>query len=234
MKISNHQISANGEQVISLIYANLSKDVNISTVTKEHKGSNGYMSQDENSYQVFINFNLEDNEFEYVLINQLLHCAQIDKGIPILIPVNQADHGAKLMAPMLNSLISDIDAEEQQKNLGFKSEVLEKEKVSLALSNYEKYGNDEHYKELYTAIGAFDLVFLKKNTSDAESFLKLYAIHKQNNPIITEVADTILEILEKYGYTTPQEQVASMRRIVIKIGWRSRFKIYYNGSLQDI
>jgi hypothetical protein len=202
-------------------------------VDKSKPEYNGYALKNNTHYLVYINPKLRDDIFESVLIHELLHCKQIQAGIPGLIPARYGDDIAKFISSEINSVVADIDVEEQLLLLGLHSDYIDNKRYTESLESLNEY-NNKKLIEVYSVMSALNLVLIKKTSNNLSHYEEVYKALSIQDKDITIMAEGINNIIDKYGYKTPRDQIKSIRRIAILIGWRERLKIVYNGFEQDV
>lgn len=207
-------------------------NIKILKIDNSNTKDNGYCLKNNDHYLIYINDKLESNQFETVLIHELLHCKQIQEGYPGLIPAIYGDYQAKYVASMINSVLADIDVEKQLTDMGLHSDYIDYERFKDA----KEYANEnyEDIQQFFSIMSALYLILCKFTARDVAYYEEIYIVFNNKDKGITDLSNKISEIIEKYGYKTPSEYLRSLRRIAIVTGWRDRFKIKYNGIEQKV
>jgi hypothetical protein len=226
-------LSESAEKICNEIINNLSKPVQFNKISKNHiEDDNGYLYEDESQYYIRLNSKLKQDTFESVAIHELLHCLQREGGGPGM-TAREGDEAAGSIASLINSVIYDIDVERRLFELNMHSNEIDNNRFNDCLEALEFYNFDK-LRELYIVSSAMFLILIKRTTANHNHFENLYSMYKGIDDRIVDLADQIDNILEKYGFSTPQEQCRSMRRIAIASGWRNRLAINFNGTIQEI
>lgn len=233
MRILNHEISSQAIEIYNQIIDRLKLPVKIGKVGKDHSESNGYCLKNDDQYLVYVDAKLRDDVFESVLIHELLHCIQIEKGSPGLIAANYGDYVSKTIASMITSLVADIDVEDKLSSFGMHSDYIDHVRYIDAIEVLKEYSN-KNYVEIYPVTSALNLVLIERTSNSSSYYEELYNKLRNQDENIIEIAEGVSNIIGKYGYKTPREQLRSIRRIAIFIGWRAKFRIVYNGVTQEV
>ncbi len=233
MRILNHELSEKTQKIYNEIINDLDLPVEIRQIEGDDTESNGYCQMNDNHYLVYVDGQLEDDVFESVLIHELLHCKQIQEGCPGLIPAKYGDYPARFIASTINSVVADIDVEAQLSELGLHSDYIDHFRYLDAIAAINEY-NNPYLSEVYLPLCALNLVLIKKTSRDPSYYDELYILFENQDDMVIQTAEEIINIIDKYGYKTAREQLRSIRRIAICLGWRARLRIVYNGIEQAV
>lgn len=234
MIVENRKLSEKTQKIYSDIVSNLTNPIKFGHKSSIANSAYGYTLGNEKKHIINISKNLDDEIFEITLIHELLHCLQREKGIPGLIPAVKGDFIALQIASIINSLVSDLDVEEELRKLGISSHVIDEERFKDAKQAYEEFELYNVPSDVKTIVSAINLTLIRNTDKNNNYYNELRNLFLEKSPEIIKMSEEINEVIENHGYKTPREMLRSMRRIAILTGMREKFKIVYNGVEQEV
>ncbi len=228
MDVLGRSLSDAAQTYYSKITAELKYPVQIESLNREaHPGTEGYSQFNDNLHKIYLDQSLSNEVFETTLLKELLHCKHQEVSAPWVRPAVE-DQRLLFYATNINSLVADIYIEKQLSEIGMHSE----EKDLSRLNELVLMRDDEylpHMRDTYVHLCAtlFTMIFF--TCADRERYEEVVQLFEDDQEVI-KLTETLIDIIKTHGYSTPREQMRSIRRIAVCFGLKGKLLLVYNGT----
>lgn len=235
MKILGLDLTERGEQAYQEIKDSLTKPVIINKLDpKMVLDTNGRMSEEENHFRIELNVKMDREAFDSVLIHELLHCKQLQEGSPSITAAYENDT-LSVLASAINGMVNDIDVENRMEAYGLHSEKIDWNRYQDFKELLSYIDDEPELNEPGIILGACMLILIKYTSHFKEHYDDLIHHIKEKGYLeFLELAEKFDEILKTHGYSSPREQLRSLRRIAIATGLRDEFLLVVDRIAQEI
>lgn len=235
MKLLGLDLTERGEQAYNEIKGSLIKPVIIQKLDPNKVlDTNGRMSEEEDHFRIELNVKMDREAFDSVLIHELLHCRQLQEGSPSITTAYE-DDTLSVLASAINGMVNDIDVENRMETYGLHSEKIDWNRYQDFKELLYYLDDEPEMNEPGIILAACMLVLLKYTSHFKEHYEELIEMIREKGYLeFLELAEKFDEILKTHGYSSPREQLRSLRRIAIATGLRDEFLLVVDRTAQEI
>ncbi|NTV89294.1 MAG: hypothetical protein HGA22_02860 [Clostridiales bacterium] len=227
------EISAKTEGLVKAIESELSKPVVYNRIGDEQDLAR-YYGRDKDSYIVWLDDTLPEENFEISVIHMLLHLKQIERGVPEVQSESDPNKGemkfSTIFAEALNELILDLEVEHILKeHYGidtsyFSVQKLEKYK-SIRDGGFRTFANNAFVQKHMGLKLAVEAYIAPQELAD-----EMFACFEEEYSNIIAAAKRIQRILNAHNYKTEEGIFNIMKEILEYLKLAEYMSLYYKGD----